>query len=60
MAACSIDNFNSLWYIKYMVNDQSSHAMQQISALSKFDLTFEYNKTLQEVRREVRIRTEKA
>lgn len=40
-----------------MVKKQQIDTMQNPSALERFSLGFEYNKTLQEIKREVRIRT---
>jgi len=40
-----------------MVNKQQSTAIQSTSALDRFTLGFEYDKTLQEIKREVRVRT---
>jgi hypothetical protein len=38
---------------------QTSQTLPPISQLERFVLGFEYDKTLQEVRREVRVRTDK-
>ncbi len=38
-------------------NNTNAHAPQKTSSLERFSLGFEYNKTLQEIKREVRIRT---
>ena len=40
-----------------MVNKQQIESTQKPSSLDRFALSFEYNKTLQEIKREVRIRT---
>lgn len=40
-------------------NQQIQQPAHQISQLERFSLGFEYNKTLQEVKREVRVRTDK-
>ncbi|MDB5179943.1 MAG: hypothetical protein JWN12_575 [Candidatus Saccharibacteria bacterium] len=40
-----------------MVKKQQIETIQSTSALERFSLGFEYNKTLQEIKREVRIRT---
>jgi hypothetical protein len=42
-----------------MVKTQQIQTLQPTSQLERFVLGFEYDKTLQEVRREVRIRTDK-
>lgn len=38
-------------------NSRSSARPQKTSSLERFSLGFEYNKTLQEIKREVRMRT---
>lgn len=38
-------------------NTTSVHAPQKTTSLQRFNLGFEYNKTLQEIKREVRMRT---
>ncbi len=43
-----------------MVKDSQIQVNSTASALERFNLDFEYNKTLQEVRRDVRRRTQKA
>lgn len=43
-----------------MVKDNQLQVTKTASALDRFNLDFEYNKTLQEVRRDVRQRTVKA
>lgn len=40
-----------------MVKKQQIESNQGTSVLERFSLGFEYNKTLQEIKREVRIRT---
>jgi len=40
-----------------MGNKQQFKTSNDTSALERFSLGFEYNKTLQEIKREVRIRT---
>lgn len=40
-----------------MSNKQQIEHTHNPSALDRFSLSFEYNKTLQEIKREVRIRT---
>jgi hypothetical protein len=40
-----------------MVNKQQITTITKPSALDRFSLSFEYDKTLQEIKREVRIRT---
>ncbi len=40
-----------------MAHKQQIQTINGISQLERFSLGFEYNKTLQEVKREVRIRT---
>ncbi len=42
-----------------MVKDNQLQVAKTVSALDRFTIDFEYNKTLQEVRREVRQRTVK-
>lgn len=42
-----------------MVKDNQIQVSPTASALERFNLGFEYNKTLQEVRRDVRRRTQK-
>jgi hypothetical protein len=37
---------------------QITHTMGTISQLERFSLSFEYDKTLQQVKREMRIRTQ--
>jgi hypothetical protein len=41
-----------------MGNKQQIQTSNTISQLERFNLGFEYNKTLQQVKREVRIRTQ--
>ena len=57
MGICIIDNPYPLCYNEYMVKKQQIEANQSTSALERFSLGFEYKKTLQEIKREVRIRT---
>ena len=40
-----------------MAQKQQIHTIETTSKLERFNLGFEYNKTLQEVKREVRFRT---
>ena len=40
-----------------MVKKQQITAIQKTSALDRFSLAFEYDKTLQEIKRDVRTRT---
>lgn len=40
-----------------MVNKQQIETMQKPSALQRFNITFEYDKTLTEVKRDVKVRT---
>lgn len=40
-----------------MRNKQQIETLQTPSALDRFSLSFEYNKTLQEIKRDVRVRT---
>ena len=42
-----------------MVSKQQIHHLPAVSQLERFSLGFEYNKTIQEVKREVRVRTDK-
>jgi len=42
-----------------MVKNQQIQTIANPSALEQFGLDFEYNKTLQEVKRDVRVRTHK-
>ncbi|CAN5404219.1 hypothetical protein BH10PAT4_BH10PAT4_1860 [soil metagenome] len=42
-----------------MVKNQQIQTQPPISQLERFVLGFEYDKTIQEVRREVRVRTDK-
>jgi hypothetical protein len=39
---------------------QTAQTLPHVSQLERFVLGFEYNKTIQEVRREVRVRTDKS
>ncbi len=60
MKVCSIDNLCRLCYYVCMVKkqiDASQFTPVKTSALDRFALSFEYNKTLQEIKKEVRIRT---
>lgn len=40
-----------------MVKKQQITTIQKTSALDRFSLAFEYDKTLQEIKRDVRVRT---
>ena len=40
-----------------MVKKQQMQTIPQTSALERFSLAFEYDKTIQEIKRDVRIRT---
>lgn len=57
MDICIIDILYPLCYNECMVKKQQIETNQSPSALERFSLGFEYNKTLQEIKREVRIRT---
>ena len=57
MDVCIIDNPFPLCYNECMVKKQQIETSHQPSALERFSLGFEYDKTLQEIKREVRIRT---
>lgn len=60
MKSCSIDNNSTLCYNEIMVKKQQTSQVSEptkTTALDRFALSFEYNKTLQEIKREVRIRT---
>jgi hypothetical protein len=43
--------------VKKLQIETSHKALTEVSQLSQFTLGFEYDKTLQEVKREVRVRT---
>jgi hypothetical protein len=46
--------------VKKQQIDPQPQTLQPTSQLDRFSIVFEYDKTLQEVRRDVRIRTHKA
>jgi len=57
---CSIDNTSRLCYYEDMSKSQTNQQIQTLqtpSALDRFALSFEYDKTLQEIKQEVRQRT---
>jgi len=57
MDICIIDIPFPLCYNESMVKKQQIETSHNQSSLERFQLGFEYNKTLQEIKREVRIRT---
>jgi len=57
MDMCIIDIPSPLCYNECMVKKQQIETSHNPSSLERFQLGFEYNKTLQEIKREVRIRT---
>ena len=57
MDSCIIDILYPLCYNYFMVKKQQIETSHSTSALERFSLSFEYDKTLQEIKREVRIRT---
>lgn len=57
MKGCSIDKLARLCYYVGMSKSQQMKITHKPTSLEGFTLGFEYNKTLQEIKREVRIRT---